>query len=93
MAENNLFVKPEKYLWKVGNFFRSDDQTRQIKNGEGESIKSSRVLREVKNLYKIMRKDVKYWKEKQQKIFKKLKMRFITEPILIILDLDKKIRV
>ena len=78
---------------KVVKFFRSDDQTRQIKNREGESIKSSRILREVKNLHKVIRKYVKYWKEKQQKIFKKLKMRFITESILIILDLDKKIRV
>ena len=48
----------------------------------------------VKFLHEITKKDVKWnWKEKQQRAFEKLKERFRTKPVLIIPDLDKKIRV
>ena len=33
------------------------------------------------------------WRERQQKAFKELKERFMIEPVLVILDLDKEIRV
>jgi len=47
-----------------------------------------------KLLHKMTRKDVKWnWKEKQQKEFKELKERFITKPVLVTPDLDKKMRV
>jgi len=50
--------------------------------------------RVVKLLYEIIGKDVKWnWKESQQRVFKELKERFVTEPVLVILDLDKEIRV
>ena len=40
-----------------------------------------------------MKKDQKWdWTEKQEKAFKGLKERFIREPVLIALDLDKKMR-
>jgi len=47
-----------------------------------------------KLLHKMTRKDVKWnWKEKQQKEFEELKERFITKPVLVTPDLDKKMRV
>jgi len=47
-----------------------------------------------KPLYKTMRKDKKWnWGERQQKVFEELKKRFTTEPVLVIPDLDKEMRV
>ena len=47
-----------------------------------------------KPLYEMTKKDMKWnWKERQQRVLKKLKERFMTEPVLITPDLDKKIRV
>ena len=45
-------------------------------------------------LHEMTRKENKWsWGERQQKAFKELKERFMTEPVLITLDLDKKMRV
>ena len=33
------------------------------------------------------------WEKRQQKVFKKLEKRFAVKPVLVISDLDKKIRV
>ena len=45
-------------------------------------------------LYDIVRKDQKWdWTEKQKKVFRELKKRFIKEPVLTALDLDKKMRI
>jgi len=45
-------------------------------------------------LHDTVKKDRKWeWTEKQEKAFKKLKKRFIQEPVLAMLDLDKKIRI
>jgi len=42
----------------------------------------------------MTRKEIKWsWREKQQKVFEELKERFTTEPVLVILDLDRKMRV
>ena len=42
----------------------------------------------------MTRKDVKQnWQKKQKRAFEQLKERFITEPILVIPDLDKEMRV
>ena len=47
-----------------------------------------------KSLHEITRKNVMWnWGEKQQREFEELKERFITETVLVIPDLDKKIRV
>jgi len=41
-----------------------------------------------------VRKDQKWeWTERQEKVFKELKERFTKEPVLAVLDLDKKIRI
>ena len=45
-------------------------------------------------LHKMTRKEIKWsWGEKQQRVFKKLKEKFTTEPVLIMSDLDKEMRV
>jgi len=50
--------------------------------------------RVAKPLHKITRKDIKWnWKEKQQRAFEELKERFTMEPVLVILNLDKEMRV
>ena len=50
--------------------------------------------RVAKHLHKITRKDMKWnWGERQQRVFKELKKRFITEPVLVTPDLDKEMRV
>ena len=50
LEENNLFVKPEKYMWKVrevesqrSGVFRSDNRRRQSKNGERKSAGSYKM--------------------------------------------------
>ena len=46
-----------------------------------------------KSLHKMMRKENKWnWEERQQKAFEKLKERFMTEPVLVIPDLNKEMR-
>jgi len=47
-----------------------------------------------KPLHEMMKKEMKWnWGERQQRAFEKLKKRFTTEPVLVILDLDKEMRV
>jgi len=47
-----------------------------------------------KLLHEMMRKEMKWnWGERQQKTFEELKERFTTEPVLVIPDLDKEMRV
>jgi len=42
----------------------------------------------------MTRKDMKWnWAERQQRAFEELKERFTTEPVLVIPDLDKEMRV
>jgi len=47
-----------------------------------------------KLLHKMTRKEIKWsWGEKQQKAFEKLKERFMMEPVLVIPNLDREMRV
>jgi len=48
----------------------------------------------VRLLHEMTRKEIKWsWEEKQQKAFEKLKKKFTTELVLVISDLDRKMRV
>jgi len=45
-------------------------------------------------LHEMTRKETKWsWGEKQKKVFEELKERFMTKPVLVILDLDREMRV
>jgi len=45
-------------------------------------------------LHEVMRKEIKWnWKEKQQEVFEELMERFMIEPVLVIPDLDREMRV
>ena len=45
-------------------------------------------------LHEMTRKEIKWsWGEKQQKVFEGLKKEFTTEPVLVILNLDREMRV
>ena len=47
-----------------------------------------------KPLHQLVQKDEKWkWGEEQEKVFRKLKEAFTTEPVLVALDLDKEIRI
>jgi len=115
LEENDLFVKPEKCIWKVREVeflevIIGEDGVRMEKEKVqgviewpvSKSVKDVQKFlrlanyykRFVKELYEMMRKENKWsWGEKQQKAFEELKERFTTEPVLVIPDLDKKMRV
>ena len=122
LEENDLFVKPEKYVWKVreigflGVIIGEDGVRMEKEKVQGviewpvpRSIKDVQKFLGLENYYKqfvkdfakiakllheMMRKETKWsWGERQQKAFEELKERFMTEPVLVTLDLDKEIRV
>ena len=122
LEENDLFVKPEKYVWKVreigflGVIIGEDGVRMEKEKVQGviewpvpRSIKDVQKFLGLANYYKqfvkdfakiakllheMMRKETKWsWGERQQKAFEELKERFMTEPVLVTLDLDKEIRV
>jgi len=122
LEENDLFVKPEKYVWKVREVgflevIIGEDGVR-IEKEKVQGVVEWPVPKSVKDvqkflglanyyrqfvkdfakiakpLYEITRKETKWsWGEKQQRAFEELKERFMTEPVLVILDLDKEMRV
>ena len=122
LAENNLYVKPEKCKQKVREvgFLGVVIKLKGIKM-EKEKINSVldqpalKYIKDIQNflglanyyhqfiqgfvsiarpLYNIVRKDQKWeWTERQKEVFKELKEKFTKEPVLTVLDLDKKIRI
>jgi len=47
-----------------------------------------------KPLHRLVRKNEKWnWEGEQEKVFEELKQVFITQPVLVVLDLDKEMRV
>ena len=122
LEENDLFVKPEKYMWKVREMgflgvVIEEDGVKMEKEKVQEvvewlvpkSVKDVQKFLGLANYYRqfvkdfakiarplheMMRKETKWsWGEKQQKAFEELKERFITESVLVTLDLDREMRV
>jgi len=122
MEENDLFVKPEKYIWKVrevgflrvmiglGSIRMEKEKVQEVVDWPVlKSVKDIQKFLGLVNYYKwfvkdfvkiakplheMMRKEIKWnWGEKQQKAFEELKERFMTEPVLVILDLNRKMRI
>ena len=122
LEKNDLFVKPEKCMWKVKEVeflevIIGEDRVRMEKEKvQGviewpvpKSVKNVQKFLELANYYRqfmkdfariakplheMTRKETKWsWGERQQRAFEKLKQRFMTEPVLVILDLDKEMRV
>ena len=119
LAENNLYVKPEKCKWKVrkvgflgvvigpkGIKMEEDKVKGVLDQLTLKCVKDVQKFLELVNyhqqliknfafiarpLHDMVRKDQK-WKqtEKQEKAFRKLKEKFIKEPVLAALDLDSK---
>ena len=74
-----------KSVKNVQKFLRLENYYRQF-------VKD--FTRVAKPLHEMTKKDVKWnWEEKKQKAFEELKKRFIIKLVLVIPDLDKKMRV
>ena len=122
LEENNLFVKPGKYMQKVREVgflgvIIEEDKVRMEKEKVQEvvewpvpqSVKDVQKFLGLANYYRwfvkdftkiarplheMMRKETKQsWEEKQQKVFKELKERFMIESVLVTPNLDKEMRV
>jgi len=122
LEENDLFVKPEKCVWKVrevrflGVIIGEDKVRMEKEKVQGvikwlvpRSTKDVQKFLELANYYRwfvkdfariakplheMMRKKMKWsWRERQQRVFEKLKERFMTEPVLVTLNLNKEMRV
>ena len=121
LEENNLYIKPEKYKWKVRevNFLGVVIGLEGIKI-EDEKVKAvldwpvPKLVEDIQKflglanyyrrflegfakiarlLHKLTRKEQKWkWGIRQEKLFETLKKRFIMEPILVVPDLDQKMR-
>ena len=84
--------KREGSDWPVPRSVKDVQKFLRLANYYRQFIKD--FTRIAKPLYKMTRKDVKWnWGERQQKVFEKLKERFITKLVLVIPDLNKEIRV
>jgi len=122
LEENNLFVKPKKYRWKVkkveflGVIIGPKEVEMQKEKVKGvlnwptpKNVKEMQKFLGLANYYKrfiknftkiaaplhmLVRKEQKWkWKKEQEEAFRKLKKVFITEPILVIPDIDREMRV
>ena len=122
LEENDLFVKPEKCVWKVREVgflevIIGKDRVRMekekvqgvIKWPVPRSVKDMQKFLGLANYYRwfvkdfakivkplhgITRKETKWnWGKRQQKAFEELKERFTTKPVLVILDLNREMRV
>jgi len=121
LAENDLYVKPEKCKWKVkevgflGVVIGPEDIKIEEEKVKGvldwptpKCVKDIQKFLGLANYYcqfikdfafiawplhNLVKKEQKWeWTERQQKVFKELKKRFTKEPVLVVPDLDKKMR-
>jgi len=95
LAKNDLYVKPEKYKWKVEKVgflevvIGLEQKFLGLTNYYRQFVKDFSYI--AKLLYDLVKKDQKWnWMKRQKKIFRELKKRFTKEPVSVALDLDKK---
>ena len=123
MKENDLYVKPEKCVWKVketnflglvmeaeGIKMQEEKVTGVLEQPRSKTVKKVQKFLGLANYYRqfvkdfaklakplhrLVRKDKKWnWEEEQEAaVFKELKRVFIIRPVLVVPDLDKKMRV
>ena len=89
-------MKPKKYKkgvlnWLTPKEVKNIQKFLELASYYWQFIKD--LMSIVKLLYDLVKKNQKCnWTEKQNKMFKKLKERFIKKPVLAAPDLDKKMR-
>jgi len=122
LEENDLYVKPEKYKWKVRKVgFLGVVIGQEGIRMEKEKVKdmlewlTPKCVKDVQKflglvkyyhqfiqdfafiarpLHNLVKKKQKWaWTEKQKGAFRKLKEKFTKEPVLVVPDLDKKMRI
>ena len=77
--------------WSVPRSIKDVQKFLELANYYRQFVKDFAKI--AKSLHKMMRKENKWnWEERQQKAFEKLKERFMTEPVLVIPDLNKEMR-
>ena len=96
IRKNRVRIEKEKMQgvvkWLVPKEMKDVQKFLELANYYRQFVKDFAKI--AKPLHKMMRKEMKWsWEERQQKVFEELKERFMMEPVLVILDLDKKMRV
>ena len=96
IGEDGVRMEKEKVQgvieWLVPRNMKDVQKFLELANYYRQFVKD--FARIAKPLHEIMRKETKWsWGERQQKVFEKLKERFMTEPVLVTPDLDKEMRV
>ena len=96
IRKNRVRIEKEKMQgvvkWLVPKEMKDVQKFLELANYYRQFVKDFAKI--AKPLHKMMRKETKWsWEERQQKVFEELKERFMMEPVLVILDLDKKMRV
>jgi len=122
LEENDLFVKPEKYRWKVreveflgvvigpkGVEMQREKMEEVLSWPAPKNVKEVQKFLGLANYYRrfikdftkiaaslhvLVRKEQKWkWEKEQEEAFGRLKVVFTWEPVLVIPDIDREIRV
>ena len=96
IGEDGVRMEKEKVQrvieWPVPKNIKDVQKFLGLANYYRQFVKDFAMI--AKPLHETTRKDKKWnWGEKQQKAFEELKRRFIMEPVLVILNLDREIRI
>jgi len=122
LEENDLFVKPEKYRWKVREVeflgvvigpkgvemqrekieevlsWPAPKNVKEVQKFLGLANYYRRFIKDftkiAASLHVLVRKEQKWkWEKEQEEAFGRLKVVFTWEPVLVIPDIDREIRV
>jgi len=92
---NKIKIKEEKVKivldWPVSKLVKEVQKFSELANYYKRFVKDFAKI--AKLLHELTKKEQKWeWRIRQEKSFEVLKKKFTTEPILVALDLDKKMR-